>query len=143
MGMCSLPQVPTYLAHVTNLNQLNYFYLKGKYMLFSQNSQFGTTNLVALQTRKWATTCLMVLAVAACFMMPDMAHAAGLSKAATGMQKFLDEIQPIVRIAAIISIIGAGIGYTANMVDKSMFVKIIAGIIIIASASEIVNFFWT
>ena len=59
------------------------------------------------------------------------------------IEKFLDEIQPIVRIVAIISIIGAGAGYMANMVDKSMFVKIIAGIIIIASATEIVNFFWT
>tara|TARA_R110002051_G_scaffold84103_7_gene148950 strand:+ start:2926 stop:3288 length:363 start_codon:yes stop_codon:yes gene_type:complete len=119
------------------------FHLKGKNMLYSQNSQYGTTNLAALQTRKWASTCLMLIAVTALFMMPDMAHAAGLSKATSGMQKFLDEIQPIVRIVAIISIIGAGAGYMANMVDKSMFVKIIAGIIIIASATEIVNFFWT
>lgn len=112
-------------------------------MLYSQNSQYGTTNLTALQTRKWASICLMLVVVTALFMMPDMAHAAGLSKAKTGMQNFLDEIQPIIRIVAIISIIGAGAGYMANMVDKSMFVKIIAGIIIIASASEIVNFFWT
>lgn len=112
-------------------------------MLNFQNTYYGETNLKALQTRKWATTCLLVLAVAVIFMMPDMAHAAGLSKATTGLQKFLDEIQPIVRILAIISIIGAGIGYMMNMVDKSMFFKIISGIIIIASASEVVNFFWT
>lgn len=112
-------------------------------MLNFQNTYYGETNLKTLQTRKWATTCLMVLAVVVIFMMPDMAHAAGLSKATTGLQKFLDEIQPIVRILAIISIIGAGIGYMMNMVDKSMFFKIISGIIIIASASEVVNFFWT
>jgi len=112
-------------------------------MLYSHNSHPGAVNLTAMQTRKWATTCLMLLAVTAMFMMPDMAYAAGLSKATTGLENFLEEIKPIIRIVAIISIIGAGAGYMANMVDKSMFVKIIAGIIIIASASEIVNFFWT
>ena len=111
-------------------------------MLYSQNSHHGTANLTALQTRKWATTCVILLSVTTLVMMPE-AHAAGLSKATSGMQKFLEEIQPIIRIVAIISIIGAGAGYMANMVDKSMFVKIIAGIIIIASATEIVNFFWT
>jgi type IV secretory pathway VirB2 component (pilin) len=119
------------------------FRLRGKSMLYFQNLQYRTTNLAALQTRNWASTCLMLIAVTALFMMPDMAHAAGLSKATTGMENFLEEIKPIIRIVAIISIIGAGAGYMANMVDKSMFVKIIAGIIIIASASEIVNFFWT
>lgn len=112
-------------------------------MLYSQNGQYGATNLMALQTRKWVTTCLMILAVAAIFMMPDMAHAAGLSKASSGLQKFLEEIKPMVRILAVIAIIGAGVGYTMNMVDKSMFFKIIAGIIIIASANEVVDFFWT
>lgn len=92
-------------------------------MLYSQNSQYGTTNLATLQTRKWASTCLMLIAVTALFMMPDMAHAAGLSKATSGMQKFLDEIQPIVRIIAIISIIGAGAGYMANMLINQCLSK--------------------
>lgn len=112
-------------------------------MLYSQNSQYGTTNLNALQTRKWVSTCLMLVGVTALFMMPDIAHAAGLSKATTGMQKFLEEIKPMVRIFAVIAVILAGAGYMSNMVDKSMFIKIIAGIIVIASANELVDFFWT
>lgn len=112
-------------------------------MLYSQNSQYNANNVAALQTRKWAVTCVTLTAVVALAMMPDLANAAGLTQAKTGMENFLEEIKPIIRVVAIISIIGAGAGYMANMVDKSMFVKIIAGIIIIASASEIVNFFWT
>lgn len=115
-------------------------------MLFLTNDakpQYSTTNLSNLQSRKWSTTCLMLVCASVLTMMPDLAHAAGLQQASSGLTNFLNEIQPIVRTLAIISIIGAGIGYMMNMVDKSMFFKIIAGIIIIASASEVVNFFWT
>lgn len=94
--------------------------------------------------KKFFSYGLMLAVVAVFALMPDLAHAAGgLTKAKSGLEKFLTEIQPIVRVLAVISIIGAGIAYVMNMVDKSLFFKIIAGIIIIASASEIVNFFWT
>lgn len=115
-------------------------------MLFSNDNpknQYGVANLNGLQSRKWSTMCLMMVCATVLTMMPDLAHAAGLQQASSGLTNFLSEIQPIVRTLAIISIIGAGIGYMMNMVDKSMFFKIIAGIIIIASASEVVNFFWT
>lgn len=95
--------------------------------------------------KKFFSYSLMLAVVAVFALMPDLAHAAGggLTQAKSGLEKFLTEIQPIVRVLAVIAIIATGIAYVMNMVDKSQFFKIIAGIIIIASASEIVNFFWT
>lgn len=67
---------------------------------------------------------------------------AGLSVATSNFQNFLAQIQPIIRIAAVLAVIGAGVGYMFNFVDKSLLIKIVVGIIIVASASEIVAFFY-
>lgn len=75
------------------------------------------------------------------FMIPE-AHAAGLSKAQTAMQKFQNDILPVLRILAVLAFILSGAGYMLNMLDKSTFFKIIVGIIIIGSAGEIVTLLW-
>lgn len=69
--------------------------------------------------------------------------AAGLTAAKTGLTNFLAEIQPIVRVVAVIGIVGGGLGYMFNFIDKTWAVRIIAGLIVIASANEIVSFFYT
>ena len=68
---------------------------------------------------------------------------AGLAIATSNFSNFLAQIQPIIRIAAVLAVIGAGVGYMFNFVDKSLLIKIIVGIIIVASATEIVGFFYT
>lgn len=68
---------------------------------------------------------------------------AGLAVATGNFSNFLASIQPIIRIVAVLAVIGAGVGYMFNFVDKSLLIKIIVGIIIVASASEIVAFFYT
>lgn len=86
----------------------------------------------------------LMLAVVALFSMPEFAHAAaGLTQAKTGLQSFLTEIQPMIRIIGMVAIILTGIGYMMGMIDKSMFFKIVLGLIIIASAGDIVGFFYS
>lgn len=69
--------------------------------------------------------------------------AGGLAAAKTGLTNFLAEIQPLVRVVAVIGIVGGGLGYMFNFIDKTWAVRIIAGLIVIASANEIVAFFYT
>jgi type IV secretory pathway VirB2 component (pilin) len=82
-------------------------------------------------------TLLMMLMCA-----PFAAEAGGLAAATNGLTSFLSQLQPIIRIVAVLAIIGAGVGYMMNFVDKSLFVKIISGLIVVASANELVNFFY-
>lgn len=91
--------------------------------------------------RNFAISALLL--ACALVLVPVQAEAApGLTKAASGLERFFEEIKPLVRWGAIIGIVFAAVGYMFSFVDKSMFIKIAMGIIIIASAREIVDFFW-
>lgn len=107
-------------------------------------SQSLTHTQIELRNKKILRFMLMATTLTVClvlFMIPE-AHAAGLTKAKTALDKFINDILPILRIVAIGAFIFAGAGYMMNMIDKSMFVKIVIGIIIIGSAGEIVNLIW-
>lgn len=77
-------------------------------------------------------------------LMPDLAMASngGLTTATNNFNRFLQAIQPLIRVGAIIAVIAVGVGYMAGAVDKGMAVKIVIGLVIIASAAEIVRFFY-
>lgn len=110
-------------------------------MYLSQNltqAQLELRNKKILRFMLMATTLTLGVML---FMIPE-AHAAGLQKAQTAIEKFQSDILPILRIVAVLAFIFAGAGYMMNMIDKSMFIKIIVGIIIIGSAGEIVNLLW-
>lgn len=82
---------------------------------------------------------LMLLIIAICFT-PDLAHAtAGLSKATGAMQKFETAIKPLIRILAVIGVIFVGLAYAFEWLSNQTLVKIIIGLIIIASANEMVG----
>ncbi|MEO4090773.1 TrbC/VirB2 family protein [Acinetobacter pittii] len=90
---------------------------------------------------------LAYLAVLACFfavafLFPDLAHAGGLTKAESGLTKFQTDILPIVRIACILGVIGCGLGYVFQWADNKRIFQIFIGVLVIASASEIVNLIW-
>lgn len=111
-----------------------------------------TNNVVAMTANEYQLKKkknLFMLAVIAALgiflmMMPDFAYAAaGLTQAKNGLESFLSEIQPMIRIVGIIAIILTGIGYIMGMIDKSMFFKIVLGLIIVASAGDIVGFFYS
>ncbi len=111
----------------------------------SKQNSTGTavsSNADQEQLKKIAGVAFMLAFAAVLLMFPEPANAAGLSKVSGGLTKFLAEIRPIIKTVAIISVIGAGVGYMMNMVDKSLFFKIIGGILVIVGSTEIVNFFW-
>lgn len=110
-------------------------------MYFSQNltqAQLELRNKKILRFMLMATTLTLI---AVLFMIPE-AHAAGLQKAQSALDKFINDILPILRLVAIAAFIFAGAGYMMNMVDKATFIKIIVGIIIIGSANELVGLIW-
>ena len=72
---------------------------------------------------------------------PELAFA-GLSAAQSGAQSFLTQVQPIIRIVCIIGVIFCGLAYMFEWVDNRVLFRIVCGLIIIASASEIVNLLW-
>lgn len=74
-------------------------------------------------------------------LVPDTAHAAGLSQATSALNTFKTSILPLIRIACIIAFMIAGIGFVAGFLDKTWFIRAIGGVIIVGSASEIVGLF--
>lgn len=114
-------------------------------MLFQQNTATLYHNEYRLkQYKKVAFTGVSLIAVAAIAMMPEMAWAAGgLSKAGSALEKFQNDIKPVIRVVAVLALMLTGAAYFLNMVDKSTFFKIVVGILIIGSANEIVDLFWT
>jgi hypothetical protein len=65
------------------------------------------------------------------------AHAEGLAKAKGVLDTIKTEILTIVPIIAVIALIGLGIGYAINSVQKETFMRWGAGLIIIGSAVQI------
>ncbi|STZ01584.1 TrbC/VIRB2 family [Moraxella caprae] len=109
-------------------------------MYFSQNltqAQLELRNKKILRFMLMATTLTLT---AVLFMIPE-AHAAGLQKAQTALDKFINDVLPILRLVAIGAFIFAGAGYMMNMVIKPLH-QIIVGIIIIGSANELVGLIW-
>lgn len=87
---------------------------------------------------KFLLTCLVaVLAIS----MPELAMA-GLAKANSGATSFMNDIQPIIRICAIVTVIFCGLAYMNEWVDNRKLFKICAGVVVTASATELVNLFW-
>ena len=79
--------------------------------------------------------------IALSIVIPDVAFA-GLGAAQSGAQTFLTQVQPIIRIVCIIGVIFCGLAYMFEWVDNHKLFKICAGLIIIASATELVNLLW-
>jgi type IV secretory pathway VirB2 component (pilin) len=65
------------------------------------------------------------------------AHAQGLEKAKGILEIIKTEILGIVPLVAVIALIGLGIGYAMNSVQKETFVRWAVGLIIIGSAAQI------
>ncbi len=65
------------------------------------------------------------------------AHAQGLEKAKGILELIKTEILGIVPLVAVIALIGLGIGYAMNSVQKETFVRWAVGLIIIGSAAQI------
>lgn len=84
---------------------------------------------------------LAFFAIALSVVVPDVAFA-GLTAAQSGAQTFLTQVQPIIRIVCIIGVIFCGLSYMFEWVDNRTLFKICAGLIIIASSTEIVNLLW-
>lgn len=84
---------------------------------------------------------LAFFAIALSVVVPDVAFA-GLSAAQSGAQTFLTQVQPTIRIVCIIGVIFCGLSYMFEWVDNRKIFKICAGLIIIASATELVNLLW-
>lgn len=87
---------------------------------------------------KFAFTCLLAIFAVT---MPELAMA-GLAKANAGASSFMAQIQPIIRICAIVTVIFCGLAYMNEWVDNRKLFKICAGVIITASATELVNLLW-
>lgn len=66
------------------------------------------------------------------------AHA-GLEKAKTVLDTIKTEILGIVPIIAVIALIGLGIGYAMNSVQKETFMRWAVGLIIVGSAAQITS----
>lgn len=84
---------------------------------------------------------LFMVVVALFALTPEFAHA-GLAAAQSGAQTFLNDIQPVIRIVCIIGVIFCGLAYMNEWVDNRKLFKICAGLVIIASATELVNLLW-
>lgn len=109
--------------------------------MFNQHLTLAQIELRNNKMMQYAGYALMLSLTACLFLVPE-AHAAGLEKPKTLLQKFTDEILPVLRLVAVLALMLAGAGYMMNMLDKSVFVKIIVGILIIVGASEFVGFMW-
>lgn len=108
--------------------------------MINSTSTYGNTR--QLQMNKFFSVALMVTICAFLLMVPELAFANGLARAQSGMEKFQTAILPVLRVGCVIAFILAGAGYMAGFLDKSWFVKAVAGIIIIGSANEIVGLIW-
>ena len=67
------------------------------------------------------------------------AHATGLQKAKGILDIIKTEILSIVPIIAVIALIGLGIGYALNSVQKETFMRWAVGLIIVGSAAQITS----
>ena len=65
------------------------------------------------------------------------AHAQGLAKAKGILEIIKTEILSIVPIIAVIALIGLGVGYAMNSVQKETFARWAVGLIIVGSAAQI------
>ena len=65
------------------------------------------------------------------------AHAEGLEKAKAILEIIKTEFLSIVPLVAVIALIGLGIGYAMNSVQKETFMRWAVGLIIIGSAAQI------
>ena len=77
------------------------------------------------------------LLVALSFMVLSMEAHAGLEKAKSVLDTIKTEILGIVPVIAVIALIGLGIGYAINSVQKETFMRWGAGLIIVGSAAQI------
>jgi xanthosine utilization system XapX-like protein len=66
-------------------------------------------------------------------------HATGLQKAKGILEIIKSEILSIVPVIAIIALIGLGIGYALNSVQKETFMRWAVGLIIVGSAAQITS----
>lgn len=66
-------------------------------------------------------------------------HATGLQKAKGVLDIIKTEILSIVPIVAVIALIGLGIGYALNSVQKETFMRWAVGLIIVGSAAQITS----
>jgi type IV secretory pathway VirB2 component (pilin) len=66
-------------------------------------------------------------------------HATGLQKAKSVLDIIKTEILSIVPIVAVIALIGLGIGYALNSVQKETFMRWAVGLIIVGSAAQITS----
>jgi hypothetical protein len=66
-------------------------------------------------------------------------HATGLQKAKGVLDIVKTEILSIVPIIAVIALIGLGVGYALNSVQKETFMRWAVGLIIVGSAAQITS----
>ena len=66
-------------------------------------------------------------------------HATGLQKAKGILELIKTEILGIVPVIAVIALIGLGVGYAMNSIQKETFMRWAVGLIIVGSASQITN----
>lgn len=110
----------------------------------TQNLNYAQLEYRHYKMKKVFGYVLMFAALFILFAMPDFAYAAGgLEKAASAVDNFNKQIKPVIRVLAIAAFILAGAGYMMSMIDKSTFIKIVAGIVIVGSASELVGLVWS
>lgn len=71
------------------------------------------------------------------------AQAAGLQKAKGVLELIKTEILSIVPVIAVIALIGLGIGYAMNSIQKETFARWAVGLIIVGSAAQITSMLLT
>lgn len=114
-------------------------------MLFNQQPTTSplATSPQALTLKKAATYGAAFAFAGAVLFIPEVAMAGGLDKATNGLQQFMDDMKPFIRIFAVVALMLTAAGYMAGMVDKSKFILIVAGLLIIGAAPDIVDMFWS
>lgn len=102
-----------------------------------------TTNVQLAKKNRTINTKFLFACLVAMFAvtMPELAFA-GLAKANSGANSFMADIQPIIRVCAIVTVIFCGLAYMNEWVDNRKLFKICAGVVITASATELVTLFW-
>ncbi|AZC05408.1 TrbC/VirB2 family protein (plasmid) [Acinetobacter pittii] len=102
-----------------------------------------TTNVQLAKKNRIINTKFLFACLVAMFAvtMPELAFA-GLAKANSGANSFMADIQPIIRVCAIVTVIFCGLAYMNEWVDNRKLFKICAGVVITASATELVTLFW-
>lgn len=81
--------------------------------------------------------------VAGAMLYPEIAMAGGLDKANKGLEQFITDVKPFIRTFAVVALMLTAAGYMAGMLDKSKFILIVAGLLIIGAAPDIVDMFWS